>query len=129
MSRHWHSTDEINDLSAYQLDQTLKTGSIQNFFHNQEMVFVGFQPPLKQWVKKTSPPLLFSKGFNHRNWVNHYGFNHYLRVSTIIGSSIPLGYLEGGGSPGVSSQPPITNQPTSCVLFEAQIRPGAANGS
>jgi len=59
------------DLSAYQLDQTVKTGSIQTFFHNQEMVFVGFQAPLKQWVKKHHHHCFFSKGFNHRNWVNH----------------------------------------------------------
>ena len=45
---------------------------------------LGFQPPLKQWVD-LQPPLLNPKGFNHRNWVNHFfnggGSPRYNQVS------------------------------------------------
>ena len=44
-----------------------------------DMYTLGFQTPLKQWVLIYNHHCL-PKGFNHRNWVNHY-FN-------------------GGGSPG-----------------------------
>ena len=57
---------------------------------------LGFQPPLKQWVLR--PRLLNPKGFNHRNWVNHYfngggspGKQYYTKLfAAIITSIIPL---------------------------------------
>ena len=56
---------------------------------------LGFQPPLKQWVLR--PRLLNPKGFNHRNWVNHYfngggspGKQYFKLFAAIITSIIPL---------------------------------------